>query len=134
MKNLAERPLNLKSILNKSIKKNAPINLAKKRIKIITLEQKYKKGRKNFWHSNIKRRLIFDHKHFFFFFFKNQNFIKVNLPTHACLRRNCKLILIQTLWSYSKCEGLLHTLNVYKILAKKHEVVDHWAANVILLS
>ena len=51
------------------------------------------------------------------------------MQTHACLTGNCKLFLIITLPNYSKCKGLLHTLNVYKILAKKHKAVDHWAAD-----
>ena len=51
------------------------------------------------------------------------------MQTHACVTRNSKLFLIITLWSYSKCKGLLHTLNVYKIPAKKHKAVDHWAAD-----
>ena len=48
---------------------------------------------------------------------------------HACVTRNSKLFLIIILWSYSKCKGLLHTSNIYKILAKKHKAVDHWAAD-----
>ena len=51
------------------------------------------------------------------------------METHACLTRTCKLFLIITLWSNSKCKGLLHTLNVYKIPPKEHNAVDHWAAD-----
>ena len=51
------------------------------------------------------------------------------MQTHACLTRTCKLFLIITLWSYSKCKGLLHTLDVCKIPAKEHKAVDHWATD-----
>ena len=30
------------------------------------------------------------------------------------------------IWSYSKCKDILGTLNVYKIPAKEHQVVDRW--------
>ena len=66
------------------------------------------------------------------FFFKNPKFLKVNLPTHACFRRNCKISLILTLWT--KCKDLLHKLNVYKISAKEQKVVYHWAGDEILVS
>ena len=79
---------------------------------------------------NTKSRLTFNNRPIFFFF-KNWNFIKVNLPTHACFRRNWKLFLILKFWNYRKCKVLLHTLNVYKIPAKEHKVVDHWAADEI---
>ena len=36
--------------------------------------------------------------------------------------------------SYFKCNDLLHTLNVYKTAAKKHLVVDSWAADKISVS
>ena len=62
---------------------------------------------------------------------KKTNFLKVNLQTHACLRRNCKLFLIITLWKYSKFKDLLHTLNVDKIPAKEHKAVDRWAADEV---
>ena len=55
----------------------------------------------------------------------------MNLPKHACLKRNCKLFLMLTLWSYSKWKDVLHMLNVYKIPAKEHKVVDGWAADEI---
>ena len=56
------------------------------------------------------------------------------MPTHACLRINCKLVLILTLSTYSKWKDLLYTLNVYKIPAKEHKVVDRWAADEISIS
>ena len=71
----------------------------------------------------MKKRLIFNSRQNSFFL-KNPNFIKVNLPTHACLRRDCKLFLILKLLSYSKCKDLLHPLNVYKIPEKEQKVVD----------
>ena len=74
--------------------------------------------------------MTFDNKQSFFFK-KNPNFIKVNLLTHAYFRGDSKLFLILTLWSYSKWKDLLHTLNVYKIPAKEHKVVDPWAADEI---
>ena len=67
------------------------------------------------------------------FFKKNPNFIKVNLPTHACLRRDCKLFLTLKLLSYSKCKDLLHPMNVYKIPEKEQKVVDRWSAYEILV-
>ena len=39
--------------------------------------------------------------------------IKVNLPTHVCLKRNCRLLFILKHWSYAKCKDVLHTLNIY---------------------
>ena len=49
------------------------------------------------------------------------------MGTHACLRRNCQLFLILTLWSYSTCKDQLHMLNVYKIHEKEQKVHDRWA-------
>ena len=66
------------------------------------------------------------------FFVKNLRFIKVNLHTHACFRRNCKLSLILTLWT--KFKDLLHTFNVYKIPAKEHKVVYRWSGHEISVS
>ena len=57
--------------------------------------------------------------------------MKVNLPTHKCPTRNQQFLLILTHWNYSKdmlqsyCKDILQTLNVYKINAKEHQVVDH---------
>ena len=59
--------------------------------------------------------------------------MKVNFPTHVCLRRNWQLFLILTLWSYSKCKDILHTLNICKITAKDYKIVDRWAADEISL-
>ena len=53
------------------------------------------------------------------------------MPTHICLRRNYQLFLPLTPWSYPKCRNILHTLNVYEIAAKEHQVVDLWAADEI---
>ena len=61
--------------------------------------------------------------------FKNPIFIKVNLATHICPARNWQLFLILTHWSYCKCEDILHTLNVYKVPAKEHQVVDRWSGD-----
>ena len=61
--------------------------------------------------------------------FKNPIFIKVNLATHICPARNWQLFLILTHWSYCKCEDTLHTLNVFKIPAKEHQVVDRWSGD-----
>ena len=60
-------------------------------------------------------------------------FIKINLPTHIYPTRNLQLLLILKNWSYSKCKNILQTLNVYKIPAKEHQVVDRWDADEILL-
>ena len=60
--------------------------------------------------------------------------MKVNFPTHVCLRRNLQLFLILTLWSYSKWKGILNTLNVYKIPAKDYKIVDRWTADKVSLS
>ena len=37
-------------------------------------------------------------------------------------------------WSYSKCKDILHTLNVCRIPAKEHPVVDWSAADAIWIS
>ena len=65
MKNLAERPLNITSILksgnlqlNKSVKKDVPIKVTRKRININTSEQKQPQGKKNYLH--IKSQLNFE--------------------------------------------------------------------------
>ena len=68
------------------------------------------------------------------FFFKS-NFSKfVSLPTHICPTKNWQLFFILTHWNYSKCKDLLQTLNVYKITAKEHQVVDHWHVDQISVS
>ena len=69
-----------------------------------------------------------------FFSLKNPSFIKINLVTHACVKRNCQLFFILTPWGYSKCKYILHTLTVYKIPAKEHKVVHRWAADIISVS
>ena len=66
-------------------------------------------------------------------FYYNPNSIKVNLPTHICLRRNCQLCFILTHWSCSKCRDILHTLNVFRVPTKEHQVVDCWATDEILV-
>ena len=60
-------------------------------------------------------------------------FIKINLPTHIYPTKNLQLLLILKNWSYSKCKNILQTLNVYKIPAKEHQVVDRWDADEILV-
>ena len=57
--------------------------------------------------------------------------MKVNFPTHVCLRRSWQLFLILTLWSYSKYKDILHTLNVYKIPVKDYKIVDRWTAGEV---
>ena len=79
-------------------------------------------------HLNQESRFSFNNSQNLFFF-KDRNFIKATLATPVCLRRNCQLFLILTLWSYSKCKDLLDTLNVYKIPAKEQKVVDCGAAD-----
>ena len=76
--------------------------------------------------------MTFNNADFVFFF--NPIFMRVNLPTHICPTRNWQLLLILTDWSYSKCKDILQTLNVYKIAAKKHQVVDRWHADEISVS
>ena len=45
------------------------------------------------------------------------------------LEKNYQLLLTKAHWSYFKYNDLLHTLNVYKIPAKEHQVVDLWVAD-----
>ena len=52
------------------------------------------------------------------FSFLYPNSLKVNSPTHVCLRRNYYLLMITMHLSYFKYNNLLHMLNVYKILSK----------------
>ena len=56
------------------------------------------------------------------------------MPTYVCLRRNCQLLLILSLWGYPKCKSLLDTLDVYEIPEKEQQVVDRWAADEISVS
>ena len=55
---------------------------------------------------------------------ENPSFIKVNSPKHVCLRGYHRVFLIKTHWSFSKYNDLLHSLNVYKIPGKEHQVVE----------
>ena len=48
-----------------------------------------------------------------------------------CLRKNYHLFLRITHCSYFKYNGLLHTLNVYKILPNEHHVVDSSSADEV---
>ena len=50
------------------------------------------------------------------------------------LSKNYQILLILTHWSYSKCNDVWHTLNVYIIPAKKHQVVDSWVVDEISVS
>ena len=68
------------------------------------------------------------------FFLRNWNVIKVNLPTHICLTGNYLFFFVISHWSSFKGNDILHTLNVYKIPAKKHQVVDSCAADEISVS
>ena len=61
-------------------------------------------------------------------------FIKINLPTHIYPTKNLQLLLILKNWSYSKCKNILQMLNVYKIPAKEHQVVDRWDGDEITVS
>ena len=136
MKNLLERLLyvtfksfksfrsneNFKSPNKQIYQKGCNHKRNKKRIKLITSDEKYPQGKKNYLH--IKIWFTFKNRKNFCFLRKT-NFLKVNLETYTGLTRNCKLFLIITLWSYSKCKDLLHTLNLYKIRAKEHKAVDH---------
>ena len=60
--------------------------------------------------------------------------MKINFPTHICLARNYQLCLILTHWINSKCKDVLQVFNVYKILAKEHEVVDGGVGDEISVS
>ena len=66
--------------------------------------------------------------------FFNSIFMRVNLPTHIYPTRNWQLLLILTHWTYSNCKDILHTLNLFKIIAKEHQVVDRWDADEISVS
>ena len=57
-------------------------------------------------------------------FFENTNFIRVNSPKRVCLKENYQLLLITMHRNYFKYTDLLHTMNVYNIPGKKHQVVD----------
>ena len=52
-------------------------------------------------------------------------FIKVNLPTYMCGRRNWHFFLTLTHCSYSKCKDILQVLNLDKVPVKEHQVVNH---------
>ena len=52
-------------------------------------------------------------------------------PTHVCLKKNYGLFSVLTLWSYSKCNDILHLLNAYKSPAKDYQVVVSWVADEI---
>ena len=102
-------------------------------MKLSSSEQKYYKGRKKYLHLKKKSRWNFSNRKNLLFC-QNRNFIKVNLPTHIRLRRNCQLFLILTHWISLKRKDILHTLNVYKIPAKEHQVNHQWAADEISVS
>ena len=57
-------------------------------------------------------------------FFENTNFIRVNSPKRVRLKENYQLLLITMHRNYFKYTDLLHTMNVYNIPGKKHQVVD----------
>ena len=88
---------------------------------------------KNYLHVNKRRRLVFNNRQNFFFF-SNPNFKKGYLPTYLCLRWNCLLFLILTYWTYSKSKDIFDMLNVYKILAKEHQLGDCRAADEMPVS
>ena len=58
------------------------------------------------------------------FFFLNPIFVRVNFPTHICLRKNWQSLLTLTHRSYSKYKGILHRLNVYKITETKLKRIE----------
>ena len=63
------------------------------------------------------------------FFLRNPNVIKVNSLIHICLRRNYLFFFVLTHWNSFKSIDILHTLNVYKISPKEHQVVDSCATD-----
>ena len=64
---------------------------------------------------------------------EKSNFVKINLPTHVCIRRNYQLFLVITHWSYFKNNNWFYKLNVYKVSAKEHQVVHSWDVDEILV-
>ena len=68
------------------------------------------------------------------YFFGKSKFWKSKFTKHVCHRRNHQLLLIITHWTYFKYSDLLHTLNVYKIPRKEHQVVHFWVADKISTS
>ena len=66
--------------------------------------------------------------------FQYPNFKNINSPKRLCLWKNYCLLLLKTHRSNFKCNDLLHMLNIYKIPAKEHQVVDFWVADQISAS
>ena len=53
------------------------------------------------------------------------------MPTYVCLRWNSQLFSTLTHWSYPQWKYILHTLSVYKISTKEHQIVDPSGTYVI---
>ena len=68
------------------------------------------------------------------YFFENSNFTKENSPKCVSLSKNYWLLYIKMHGSYFKYNDLLHTLNVYEIPAKEHQVADFWVTDEITAS
>ena len=63
-------------------------------------------------------------------FFFSPIFIRVNLGTYICPKRNSNYFWYWH-WSHSKCRDILQTLNVYKIPGKEHQIVHDWDVHEI---
>ena len=105
---LAERRLNITIILNnfKSfIKKVFPKGCIhkcnKKRLKIITSEQKRATVTKNYLDWKKKSRFTFNNRQKIIVFIKFE-FYQIKFANLCCFKRNWQLFLILLLWSYSK--------------------------------
>ena len=56
------------------------------------------------------------------------------MPKHVYLRRSYRLFFTIFNFRYFRYNDILHTLNVYKIIAKDQQVVDSWTGDEIPVS
>ena len=81
-----------------------------------------------------KNRLAFNNTKKLFFFL-NSNFYKSKFANMYLSYEKVAIIFdIKTLKVNFKCKNLLETLNIFKIPAKEHHLVNRWAADEVLLS
>ena len=108
-------------------------NLTRKTINWSYSPQISDKFRKNCLYWKMKGTLTFINRKFFIFF-QYPNFKNINSLKRLCLCKNYCLLLLKTYRSNFKYNDLLHMLNVYKIPAKEHQVVDFRVADQISAS
>ena len=114
-----------KSLINQVYQKGCTIKLNKKKDKNNYFRAEISQRQENLLSLKHKNQSDFIKWGKKIFFLQKSKFFKNKFPKTYMSQENLSTIFdINTLWSYSKCKDLLHTLNAHKTPAKEHMAVD----------